>query len=71
MDLTGKRIVECRPMAAQEMKEEDWEQQVNPPPVLVLDDGTKLYTSRDAEGNGPGCFFGVESSGATFRLVTR
>ena len=35
--------------------------------VLVLDDGTKLYPSRDDEGNGPGALFGV-STGGSFRV---
>lgn len=26
-------------------------------PVIVLDDGTEIYASRDEEGNGPGALF--------------
>ena len=54
--VVGKRIIEVRPMTASEMEAEGWDR---PPTVLVLDDGSRLYPSRDDEGNGPGTIFGA------------
>ena len=39
-----------------------------PPPVIVLDDGTLLYPSRDPEGNGPGALFGASPDGGLFMV---
>jgi hypothetical protein len=36
--------------------------------VLVLDDGTILYPSRDDEGNGPGALFGADRDGELFTV---
>ena len=36
--------------------------------VLVLDDGTTVYASRDAEGNDAGALHGVSKSGVEFVL---
>jgi hypothetical protein len=48
-------------MTDNEMKDEGWDRDywtdINPT-CFVLDDGTIIYPSQDAEGNGPGMFFG-------------
>jgi hypothetical protein len=38
-------------------------------PVLVLDDGSKIYPSADEEGNGPGALFGVDKKGNHFIVI--
>ncbi len=49
--------------------EQDVEGWSRPAIVIVLDDGTKIYPSRDQEGNGPGAIFGVSAAGETFGLA--
>ena len=67
VDLVGRRIVEVRAMSAPELEAEGW-----PPdetvPVLVLDNGTLLFPSRDDEGNGPGALFGATARKQGFRV---
>ena len=43
-------------MTPEELEKEQWTGE-NPPTVIVLDNGAKIYPSRDAEGNGPGALF--------------
>ena len=60
-NLVGRTITETREMTVAEGEVEGWEfGHHGPPMVLVLDDGTILYPSRDTEGNGPGELFGVQ-----------
>jgi hypothetical protein len=59
----GHKIVQVRPMTEKEMQEQYWDR---PATVIVLDNGTKLYPSRDEEGNDPGCIFGTYPDGAMF-----
>jgi hypothetical protein len=40
-------------------------------PVIILNNGSKIYPSRDPEGNGPGCVFGVSAQGEAFILDIR
>ena len=68
-ELVGRKIVEIRPMTNEEMSSEYWDTRDNKPTVIVLDDGTKLYPSRDEEGNGPGCLFGMSQDGRNFALL--
>ena len=69
-DIVGKRIVDVRPMTDRELADECWEGCAHlEPPVVVLDDGTILYPSRDSGGNGPGSLFGKESDGRDFQLA--
>ena len=56
-NLIGKTIANIRPMTTKEMKSYGWDGE-HAPPVLVLSDGTKLFPSRDPEGNRPGALFG-------------
>lgn len=68
--LVGRTIRDVRPMSPAELQAEGWDPPAWQHPVLlVLDDGTKLYASRDAEGNGPGTLFGTEQSGRSFRIT--
>lgn len=56
-------------MTRHEMKDEfGYYDGVNVPSVIVLSDGTKLFPSRDPEGNGPGEMFGTSSDGFKFTL---
>lgn len=65
--LVGRRIVEVRAMNKHELEAEGW-----PPdetvPVLVLDNGTILFPSRDEEGNGPGALFGATARKQGFHV---
>ena len=64
--LVGLRIAALRAMTEAEMLAEGWVS-YGPVTVLVLEDGTKLYAAKDAEGNGPGALFGLDQEGA-FRV---
>jgi len=55
--LVGRRIAGVRPMTKTEMQHFGWDGWA-PGIVVELDDGTKLYPSRDPEGNGPGALIG-------------
>ena len=69
-DLVGRTIRQVRRMTAAELHAEAWDAGPGDvPAVLVLDDGTKLYASRDPEGNGPGALFGVDASGESFTIA--
>ena len=69
-DLSGRAIRETRPMTEAELAVEGWSAPAwETPVVLVLDDGTKLYAARDAEGNGAGALFGVDPQGRAFRVL--
>lgn len=69
--LEGKEIVEARVMTDKEMKEEGFHNvgRGYNPCVLVLDDGTKVFPSKDTEGNGPGCLFGTMPDGQQVRFI--
>lgn len=58
MTIIGQRIKEVRKMTAAEAKAEGWETEHKVAPVIVLEDGTKLYASSDEEGNNVGMLFG-------------
>jgi len=57
-------------MKPAELNAEGWDAGPGDCPVtLVLDDGTKLFPSRDPEGNGPGALFGVDPRGESFGIA--
>ena len=58
--LEGAKIVKIREMTKKEADAEYWDLSHNGCRVLVLDNGIKLYASRDYEGNGPGALFFTE-----------
>lgn len=68
-DFEGREIVAMRPMTTEERKREGWMGRGIAPPVIELDDGTTLFPSRDAEGNGPGALFGINPDGEGFAVI--
>ena len=71
-DLVGRTIRDVRRMTPDELAAEAWDAGPGDCPVaLVLDDGTRLYPSRDPEGNGPGALFGVDAGGESFAIAPR
>ena len=71
VDIVGRTIEEVRPLTAHELAAEGWADWLESgAPVLVLDDGTRLYPSRDDEGNGPGALFGHDGTNA-FRVLIK
>jgi hypothetical protein len=56
--LVGKKIIKCRYMSDEEMKETMWH---NRPICLLLDDGTWVIPQRDDEGNDGGALYVVNS----------
>jgi hypothetical protein len=50
--LRGRKIKSIGKLSAKQMKDMMWDGEA--PATLVFDDGTRLYASRDPEGNGPG-----------------
>ena len=63
--MVGSKIIDIRPMTANEMESEGW-QKNEIPMVLVLSSGTILYPSMDTEGNDAGALFGKTSDGISF-----
>lgn len=59
-DLVGATIKSVRWMTAAEMEKEGWSL---PAIVLEMEEGGKLFASRDEEGNGPGTLFGEDKNG--------
>ena len=57
--ITGLRIVAVRPMTKVEAAREGWDIRRYAPTVLVLENNSVVYASRDSEGNGPGALFGA------------
>ena len=52
--LVGRTIVDVRYLSTKEKNAQGWFKSA---PVLVLDDGSMLYPSRDDEGNDGGALF--------------
>ncbi len=68
--LIGQTVKEVRPMTKAELKAEYWEPRHGRPPIcIVFSDGTKLYPSKDSEGNGPGAMFGVDGESGKTILI--
>jgi len=55
----GKRIVAIREMTRKELSAQGWDGPRACALVIVLDDGSMIFASRDDEGNSPGALFGV------------
>jgi len=53
--LMARTVVEVRYLKKVEMEALGWEESV---PVIIFNDGTMLFPSRDDEGNGGGALFG-------------
>lgn len=67
MEFIGRSIKEIRHMTEEEMEAEQWIGQ-NPPVVIVLDNGAKIYPSQDTEGNGPGVLF-IQHQSKNYKLT--
>ena len=60
--LVGRTIKTVRPLSLSEIEDFGWDDGYGEVAfVIVLDDGTALVPSQDAEGNGPGQIF-IEST---------
>jgi hypothetical protein len=68
--MIGSRIVSIRRMTEKEANKEGWDITFKTAPVIVLDDGTKIFPSRDPEGNDVGVLFGVDKKGKRFIIDT-
>lgn len=67
--LEGRTIENVRRMTDEELESEHWHHyRGSTPLVLELDDGTKVYPSKDPEGNGPGALFGENEDGEKVRF---
>lgn len=66
--LEGKRIAEVRYMTTEEATLLGWDDR---PVILILEDGSIFYPSRDDEGNGAGALFGSEVGRAVTLPVLR
>ena len=64
-DVVGQKIVGVRWMNVAELKAEHWES-YEKVLVLILENGVKLYPSRDEEGNGGGALFGRGKTGSFY-----
>ena len=59
-DLENQYVKEVRKMTDAELAREGWEHhREKTPTVIVFEDGTNVYPSKDPEGNGPGALFGI------------
>ena len=69
--LVGQKIVAVRAMTAADMERQDWHQDSlgMAPVVIVVEDGTKLFPSKDDDGNGYGCLFGETRQGKGFYVT--
>ena len=57
--MIGRKIIAVRLMNNKELEYEAWEDEREVSAVIILDNGDKIYASRDYVGNGPGALFGV------------
>ena len=70
MNIEGRKIVKVRTMSIKEQLAEYWSpDDLNPVIILELDDGSKIYPSRDYEGNGGGALFGMDARNKTFTII--
>lgn len=66
----GQKVKEIRPMTSKEIDAEYWDEDRYSLPVVVeLENGAKLYASRDPEGNGPGAMFAVDEKGKQLQFA--
>ena len=61
--LTGQKIVNVRQITEEEAGVQGWHLGGSACAVIELENGLKLFPSRDPEGNGPGCLFGEHKDG--------
>ena len=70
MTQMSRILVEVRNMTEEEMETEGW-YAGDSPIVLVFKCGTKVYPSRDTEGNGAGVLFATDPEGVPFYFGDR
>jgi len=70
-NIIGQKIKTVRVMTSAEMDAEGWDEDNfhGNPTVIVLQNGVKLYPSRDSEGNGGGALFGSRPDGTAFSVA--
>ena len=56
-DILGQKIKDFRPMTKSELKSEYWAENAQVF-IIELENGLRLFPSRDSEGNGGGTLFG-------------
>lgn len=61
--LVGRRIVSVEPLPKDLMDHYIWTENDPGAVYITLDDGTRLFPSRDEEGNGPGTLFWEDGQG--------
>jgi hypothetical protein len=67
-EIIGQKIIDVRPMTEEELDHEGWDDRNVT--VIVLEDGTLLYPSKDEEGNGAGELFGRDTNGVGMHIYT-
>jgi hypothetical protein len=65
----GLRIVNVRWMTQEEADVEGWDISWNKTAVMEMNDGSKIYASQDAEGNGAGWLVGVLDDSTSVEVV--
>jgi len=71
-DLENKTVSEVRQMTDAELEREGWDHyRGSTPTVLVFEDGTRVFPSKDPEGNGPGALFGISNDDQAFRFAPK
>ena len=70
-DIVGQTIRAIRPLSESEITREGWDIWNNTDTCMVieLESGMIIYPSRDEEGNGPGCLFGIDPDGVAIYVV--
>ncbi len=66
--LQGKRVIEVRYLTSEEARAMDWYSRCL---VILFDDGSYIFPSRDDEGNDAGALFGTSAEGEewTFPVI--
>ena len=67
VQLVGQKIKTIRKATKKELASEGWDER-DIVMIIVLENGNKLYPSRDYEGNGGGALFGQTKQGRQFGL---
>ncbi len=57
IEIEGQKIVKVRPLTKNERNDEGWNYDDHVM-CMILENGVKLYPSKDYEGNGGGALFG-------------
>jgi hypothetical protein len=66
LKVTGKVIKKVRSMTKSELIAENWKG--GKALIIELEDGTKLYASRDPHGSGPGALFARDTDNKQYYI---